>query len=273
MLKFFLISSLLLVCATPMASGIGVLAQTPTPSSSQADTNTNLATTNQVIDQVCDFLQAQQSFTVDIDITYDDVLDSGNKVQYSAYQSVSVQKPNRLRSDYVGDERNTRFYYDGTSFTLYAPDLNYYSTKAAPNTLDAVLAQVEEKYGITIPMSNLVASNTCADMKSNVQQTMFIGVDMVNRVPMNHILLIGNDRDYQIWVTKDKQPLLSKAIITYKNLPGAPQYTALLSNWNFNPQIPAETFTFTPPADATKIEFLPVESLPTTGNRNFPQQQ
>lgn len=75
------------------------------------------------------------------------MLDSGGKVQYSAYQKVWVQKPNRLRSDYVGDLRTTRFYYDGKSFTLYAPNLNYYSTKAAPATLDAVLDQVEDKYG------------------------------------------------------------------------------------------------------------------------------
>lgn len=262
MFKFLLIPSLLLACAVPVVSVTGALAQTPASPSSQTDNS--LRTTDQVIDQVCDFLKTQQSFTFDMDVSYDDVLDSGSKVQYTAYQSVWVQKPNRLRSDYVGDERITRFYYDGKSFTLYTPDLNYYSTKAAPNNLDAVLAQVEEKYGITIPMSNLAASDTCADMKANVQQTIFVGVDMVNRVPMDHILLIGSDRDFQIWVTRDKQPLLRKAIITYKTLPGSPQYTAVLSNWNFNPQIPAETFSFTPPEDAVKIEFLPATILPTT---------
>jgi hypothetical protein len=265
MLKFLLIPSLLMVCAAPVFSGTGGLAQTPAPASSPASSpaSTELRTTDQMVDQICDFLQAQPSFTVNMDVTYDDVLDSGVKVQYSAYQSVWVQKPNRLRSDYVGDERNTRFYYDGQSFTLYDSDLNYYSTKAAPDTLDAVLAQVEEKYGITIPMSNLAASDTCAAIKSNVQRPIFIGVDMVNQIPMYHLLLIGHDRDYQIWVTRDKQPLLRKAIITYKTLPGSPQYTVLLSNWNFNPQIPAETFTFTPSADAIEIEFLPIEFLPT----------
>ena len=269
-LKYLLIPSLLLTFVAPVVSGTGVLAQTPTPPSSQA--GTWLRTTDQVVDQVCDFLKAQQSFTFDMDVSYDDVLDSGAKVQYSAYQRVWVQKPNRLRSDYVGDERTTSFYYDGKSFTLYAPNLNYYSTKAAPNTLDAVLDQVEEKHGITIPMSNLVASNTCADMKSNVQRTMFIGVDMVNRIPMYHILLLGSDRDYQIWVTQDKQPLLRKAIITYKTLPGSPQYTVFLSNWNFNPKIPADTFTFTPPQGASEIEFLPAEFLPATGNSNVQQK-
>jgi hypothetical protein len=254
-----------------MVSGTGVWAQTSASPSNQA--RTGLRTTDQVVDQVCDFFKAKQSFTFDMDVSYDDVLDSGAKVQYSAYQKVWVQKPNRLRSDYVGDERTTSFYYDGKSFTLYAPNLDYYSTKAAPDTLDAVLDRVEQKYGVTIPMSNLVVSDPCADMKSNVQRTMFIGVDMVNRIPMYHILLLGDDRDFQLWVTQDKQPLLRKAIITYKTLPGAPQYTVFLSNWNFNPKIPADTFTFTPPEGAREIEFLPAEGfLPTTGNSNVQQK-
>lgn len=271
MLKYLLISSLLLTFVAPVVSRTDLLAQTPTPSSSQA--GTQLKTTDQVLDQVCNFLKAQQSFTFDMDISYDDVLDSGAKVQYSAYQRVWVQKPNRLRSDYVGDERVTSFYYDGKSFTLEAPNLNYYSTKPAPATLDAVLDQIEQKYGMTIPMSNLWASDPCLDMKSHVQKTMFIGVDMVNKIPMYHILMIGDDRDYQIWVTQDKQPLLTKAIITYKNLPESPQYTVFVSNWDFNPKIPPDTFTFTPPEGAIKIEFLPVKDLlPTTDNSNAPQK-
>ncbi|HIK17970.1 MAG TPA: DUF2092 domain-containing protein [Leptolyngbyaceae cyanobacterium M33_DOE_097] len=244
-----------LLTASLLVSGIGAVAQTP--NSSPKKPESELRTVNQVIGQVCTFLESQKSFSVVMDITYDDVLTTGEKVQYSAYQKLWVEKPNRMRSYYVGDQRITNFYYDGKTFTLESPELNHYATKAAPETLDAVLDQVDQNYGITIPMSNLVATKTCADMMSDVWRTQFVGVDMVNRVPMYHILLSGKERDYQMWVTKDKQPLLRKAIISYKNLPGSPQYTVLLSHWNFNPKTPDRVFTFTPPKDAVKIEFLP----------------
>lgn len=68
-----------------------------------------LKTTDELLNQVCNFLKAQPSFTVEMDVTYDNVLESGAKVQYSAYQKVWVRKPDRLRSDYVGDERETFF--------------------------------------------------------------------------------------------------------------------------------------------------------------------
>ncbi len=255
MFKSLLISALLTTCTASLVSGMGAIAQTsPSPAKPPI---ANLRSTTQVLTQVCSFLEAQKAFSVDMDITYDNVLTTGEKVQYSAYQNLLVQKPNRLRSSYVGDERVTNLYYDGKSLTLESPNLNYYGTKAAPATLDAVLNQFEQEYGVTIPMSNLASSNTCAEMKSDVKRSIFVGVDMVNREPMYHILLSGSDRDYQIWVTRDAQPLLKKAIITYKKLPGSPQYTVYLSNWNFNPQLPADAFTFTPSKDAIQIEILP----------------
>jgi len=272
MFKKPLTSSILVACTLLLMGGTRIIAQTPAqpaaqptaqptaptakPTTPAAKPGTGMRSNYQVVQQLCKFLQAQKRFTVDMDIYYDEVLTTGEKVQYSAYQRLWVEKPNRLRSQYVGDQRVTNLYYDGKSVTLQAPNLNYYATKNAPSTLDATLNQFEEKYGITIPMSNLVTSDTCADMDADVQQAKFVGVDMVARQPMYHILLTGIERDYQIWVTRNEQPLLRKAIITYKDLPGSPQYTVYFSNWNFKPRIPANTFTFTPSKDEIKIEFL-----------------
>ena len=49
-----------------------------------------------------------------------------------------------------------------------------YVTKPAPNTLDEALDQVEQRHGITIPMSNLAANDPCADLKADVRQIIFI---------------------------------------------------------------------------------------------------
>jgi hypothetical protein len=46
-------------------------------------------------------------------------------------------------------------------------------------------------------------------------------------------------------------------IITYKNLPGSPQYTAILDDWKFDPSIPADTFTFKPTEESIGVEILP----------------
>lgn len=222
---------------------------------------TELTTTKELLNKTCNFLKEQKSLTFETDITYDNIIDSGEKVQYSAYQKVWVNKPDKLRSDYVGDERHTRFYYDGKSFTLFSPDLNLYGTKTAPSTLDEVINTIDKKYGITIPFSNLFISNPCAAINSDIQNSLFIGTNLVDRVESYHILLMTTDKDFQLWISKDEKPVLLKAIITYKNIPGYPQYTAVFSQWNFNPSINTNTFMFTPPENASKIEFLLPENV------------
>lgn len=211
-----------------------------------------------ILKKACDTLSSKQAFTVDVDVTYDNVLDSGDKVQYSAFQQLWVKRPDHLKADYTGDERQTTFYYDGKTFTLLAKKFNLFTTKPAPPTLDAAIAGIEEKYDITIPLSNLLVSNPCKKITPLIRQAAYVGFDLVNRVPSYHFLFIGEDRSFQVWISDDDEPVPQKIVITYKNLPGAPQYTAVLSNWNFNPQISTNTFKFTPPSGARQIEILPM---------------
>ena len=253
---FFLKTFLLLEVALNSSQ---TLAQQAKIDSSAPDIN-QLTTTTDILTKACTFLKNHQSFSVEMDITYDNVLTTGEKVQYSAYQNVQVNKPNLLRSEYIGDERHTEFYYDGKAFTLYSPQLNFYATQPTETTIDETVTKIEIEYGFTIPLSNLFITNPCTKVLAEGQQYSFIGSNMVNRKNGYHILLIGEERDIQMWISQQEPPLLLKTVITYKNLPASPQYTAIFSNWNFTDSIPNDTFNFNPPEDASYIEFLPAEN-------------
>lgn len=243
-----------------IALGIPIITISPGFAQNSAPSPQNLKTTEALLAQVCDFLKAQPSFTVETDVTYDNVLESGEKVQYSAYQQLWVRKPDRMRSDYTGDQRITRFYYDGQSFSLFTPPLNVYATKQAPPNLDEFVEQMEENYGIILPMSNLLLDDPCGAIATERQNAIFVGNNLVDRQETYHILLKGEERDIQLWISKTEPPLIVKGIINYKTLPDSPQYTALFSNWNFNPNLTDDIFQFTPPQDAVGIEILPPPS-------------
>ena len=68
--------------------------------------------------------------------------------------------------------------------------------------------------------------------------------------------LSQEDIDWQIWIEEGERLLPRKLTITYKKLPGSPQYTAVLSDWNFSVSLEDGEFIFNPPADAERIEFL-----------------
>jgi len=222
-------------------------------------TNTPSMTTEELFTQVCDFLKNQQSISVEMDITYDNVLTSGSKVQYSGYKKVSAQRPNMVRVDTVADQGNRSFYYDGKTITLFSPSLKVFASKEAPSNIDEMLNTIEEKLGFTIPMANLFTTNPCVILDNVVEQPLYIGSNLVNREETDHILIVTDDWDGQVWISQNDPPLIKKAIVTYKNLPNSPQYTVLFSNWNFKPSFALDTFTFKPSEDNFKVEILPSE--------------
>ena len=75
----------------------------------------------------------------------------------------------------------------------------------------------------------------------------------------HHVAFRQDDVDWQVWVDAGDVPLLRKLVITYKNEAGAPQYTARLSRWNFQPRLSEHAFHYRPSESASRIEFLPVD--------------
>jgi len=109
--------------------------------------------------KACNALASKSAFTVDTDINYDNILGSDAKVQYSAFQQLTVKRPNQLKSDYLGDERNTLLIYDGKTFSILAKKLNLYATGPAPASIDPAIERIKQKYTITIPLSDLLVTD------------------------------------------------------------------------------------------------------------------
>jgi hypothetical protein len=70
MLKFLCFSCLLLTSIAPVINTPKLSAQTAPATPAQTN---QLKTTDQLIDQVCNFLRSQKSFTLEMDVTYDEV--------------------------------------------------------------------------------------------------------------------------------------------------------------------------------------------------------
>ena len=97
-----------------------------------------------------------------------------------------------------------------------------------------------------------------------MQSGFYAGLSAVLGVECHHLAFRGEETDWQIWIENSERPLPKKCVITTKWVAGAPQFTALLTNWDVSPQLKDSLFTFVPPGKAQKIEFLPVDESETT---------
>lgn len=212
---------------------------------------------DELLRKASDYLGTLKRFKIDAESTTDDLLSTGQKLQHTEGVVVSVQRPDRLRVDITGERRNLQLIYDGKKISLLGTDRNFYAQTAAPATIDSALQYAIDNFGIRVPLSDLLYTNSYAVLSENVESGFYVGKSEVRGVKAHHLAFRTDDVDWQVWIEDSRTPLPRKVLITLKWMTAAPQYTVWLS-WDLSPTWPDNLYTFVPPVDARKIDFLPV---------------
>ena len=190
------------------------------------------------------------------DTVTDEVLTTGQKLQFAGNVDYLVQAPNGLRADLRSDRRQRVFIYDGKSVTLYAPRMQYYGTVPAPATIAEALQVAEQKYDLDVPLADLFLWGTDKGGLEDIKEAAFIGPATIGGKACDHYAFRQDDVDWQVWIRQGSQPLPCKIVITTTAEPSQPQYAAVLT-WNLAPKIDMSSFTFAPPKGASRINITP----------------
>lgn len=189
----------------------------------------------------------------------DHLTPEGQKLQYAKNQKAKLQRPDKLAVDVSGDvDGDLQFRYDGKRVALYNPATNSWGATAAPASIDETLDMLADKYGMPLPLADLVFADPYKTLSENLRSGEHLGTGYVFDTKCHHLAFRQTAVDWQIWVEEGAKPLPRKIVITFKESPGHPQYTAFLSKWDLAPaDVKDATFTFTPPAGAKEVEFAP----------------
>src|SRR5262245_26733585 len=57
------------------------------------------------------FLRTQQTIAVRVDTETDEVLENGQKIQFSGTSLLSARRPDRLRAEVISDRKQRQFFY------------------------------------------------------------------------------------------------------------------------------------------------------------------
>jgi hypothetical protein len=72
------------------------------------------------LDQMGAYPRTLKDFQVQAEITSEDVLADGQKLQYANTTTVLAQLPTKMRVSIEGEQKSRLFLYDGKAFTLFA---------------------------------------------------------------------------------------------------------------------------------------------------------
>jgi hypothetical protein len=229
------------------------------PPAAKQDTQPAIAEQAEIlVKQMAAYIGSAQEFTFHADITFDHVLPSGQKLQFSATEDVALERQGRLYVEWSGDLGDRQFWYDGKTVTLYDPSLPFYASEPAPSQLDAMLDRLLPQLDFSPPLSDLLYSDPYQRVKGNIQFGYALGENDVGSRSCRTFAFVSKDIDWQIWIDPGPQLTPCKLVITYRNQPSQPQFTAVFSDWDFAPRIAEPVFTPDLPPGAEKIPFKTV---------------
>jgi hypothetical protein len=154
------------------------------------------------------------------------------------------------------------FYFDGKTVTMYAPNEKLYATEAISGNLDQALLQVFQKHGTYFSFADVVASVPQQALAKDVTSAQLVGQSTVDGVSTNHLAFTDPAMEWEIWIgAEDRLP--RRLEVTYTSQAHQPTCWVTFSDWKLNPASRADTFEFTPPQGAARIEFHKIEITPT----------
>jgi hypothetical protein len=205
------------------------------------------------------YLLTLTRFGVSTELTGEDVLADGQKLQHTATADLDVQRPNRIRVLMKSARNERQLTYDGKTLSLYTPAKKVYGTLEFTGTIGDLIEQMEGKYGMQIPLDDLFRFGSPAAQFDNFQSAMYAGQDFVDGELCDHHAYRTGKADWQIWIASGSKPLPRKIAITDRTDDARPQSVQFI-DWNLKPTFKDAVFKFTPPKGSSKIEIVPVKT-------------
>ncbi len=215
---------------------------------------------DELLRRMGDCLAQAQFFSVSAEVWQDIQLGSGQQVQAGRTIELQVRRPNRFHAEVRSTRRNRGLYYDGTTITLLNRAQSFYGSIPAPATLDEALDVACERFGITMPLEDIMVSDPYQSAIRKVTSGTYLGPVTVLGVACEHLAFSLGKVDWQIWIEQGAVPTPRKIVITYKDEEGTPEYTAIFSHWDFQTKLSDFLFNFEPPKGASKISVAEIKS-------------
>ena len=212
---------------------------------------------DRILRQMGEYLGTADEFRFQVEITYDSVRSTGQKILLGGRADASLQRPNRFHAYYEGDRRHSHAIFSNGTFTYFDVTKNLYSRMKIPADLDDALDMVFDSVGISAPAADFLYADPYLTLIENARSGYVVGRHPVGGTPCHHLAFTHDAIDWQIWIEDGPRPVPRRLVITYKDEFGEPQVTTTFVEWDFQPRLSSSHFEFDPPADSAEIEFLP----------------
>ncbi|HEU0309968.1 MAG TPA: DUF2092 domain-containing protein, partial [Sphingomicrobium sp.] len=177
------------------------------------------------LDRMGAALAKKMEVNVHADITAEDVLESGQKVEYGGTVDIIARRPDKLKLTLAMGPSQRVLYYDGKTLTMSAPSLGYYASTAAPATIKEMLVMAQDRFGLEIPLADLFMWSADPTLAAKVTSAIALGTETIGGFACEHYAMRQQGVDWQIWLREGENALPCKLVIGMTGDPAIPEFS------------------------------------------------
>lgn len=219
-----------------------------------------------VLRSLAEYAQGLKRFSCDVSLQMVSEME-GMKQEITSSYAFAMERPNKLALRHVRGMAGNTVVCDGKTLTTYVSMLKRYEEREAPKALEELFQTPGPVAGNMLFLDNLLRADVYAAIMDGVQSVSYAGKEQVDGRECDRLRFVQEDFDWDLWVTTGKEPVVLKALSDMSKGMAAGMDAAetkgmkmtmlnRLSGWRINPELPADTFVFTPPPGAKKTDAL-----------------
>jgi len=211
-----------------------------------------------LLDRMSALIGDLKSCTATVHSCYDVSSPELGLVKHSDVEHVFVGGTDKLLVRSEGDKGNRYMIYNGKTLSYYSLDKNHYAETKVPGTVVDMIDYMNKDYGIVFPLADFFYPTFVDDILSSATSLVLLGMTKVDGKECFHIAGTAKDKTFQFWIADDAYNLPVKLVIVDLDKPMNPQYEAVYTDWQINPELPGSIFEFRAPPNAKKIKLTPI---------------
>ncbi len=167
--------------------------------------------------------------------------------------NIQARRPNHIAVAVTGDDGTTQLVYDGKEASVLDATDNKFAQVPITGDLQQMFDDISQRVGVEFPLADLMSADPAKSFFSGVISGKEVDTDNIDGVPCHHLFFTQSGAtELELWVDNNNLP--RRLVITYRALPGTPNFIAEFSDWNFQNRPSDAAFVFHPPAGATKVD-------------------
>ncbi|WP_447650694.1 DUF2092 domain-containing protein [Pseudomonas abietaniphila] len=250
--------SCLVVGLLSLLSGVGQIRAADQPAPQVAEKDPRAL---KILQDMGVYLRGLKNVHLTTNSDTDQVLENGQVVQFSYHTELIATPPDKLRISVVDGPYRKTLFYNGKRFALFDQGQRYYASGDAPATIDALLDDMNERYGIVLPLADLFRWNANTADEVGISSALYINDQEIDGQLCAHYAYRQPDVDWELWVHLGPRPMPCQLVIVRQDSEGLPRHSV---RYHWIPEKPAPTsaFEFVPPAGAHAVPLKEIAPPP-----------